>query len=330
MNIIVRNERISDYSPIANVNYEAFLAWHPDNQYVSEPLMVGLLRHNSLYDPELSLVAELEGKIIGHALFSPFRFVVLGREEKGVVLGPIAVDPKFQRAGVGKFLIQEGHRKALEKGFSFSLLCGHTDYYPKFGYKTKMFSLSGSKVSINRDRFNHEDFRERPVNEQDIPWMVGAWQKMHGKDNLALFPGFHISEWSNHGFQCRCTVVLKGGQILGYARYVKSDPLSIKDLVVLDGGMPDMLAYLAWKHYGKPQGDIHLSLSDETVNRGISGSESFKAENKQAAHGAFMIKVLDEQNSSISEYCRQVENGDMKPGIIVFPPMFDVDDGRVD
>lgn len=101
MDIKIRRERISDYNSIANVNYEAFPGWHPDNQYVSEPILVDLLRHNSMFDPELSLVAELNGKIIGHVLFSPFRFIVLGEEQLGAVLAPVAVMPEFQHKGIG-------------------------------------------------------------------------------------------------------------------------------------------------------------------------------------------------------------------------------------
>lgn len=114
-NIKIRSESISDFNSIANVNYEAFPGRHPADRYVVEPLLVDLLRHNSLFDPELSLVAEFDGKIIGHAIFSPFRLIVLGKEQLGVILGPIAVKPEFQHEGVGRLLIEEGHRRAKEK-----------------------------------------------------------------------------------------------------------------------------------------------------------------------------------------------------------------------
>lgn len=216
MDIKIRNERISDFNSVANVNYEAFLGWHPDNQYVSEPILVDLLRHNSMFDPELSLVAEFDGKAIGHVLFSPFRFIVLGREQSGVVLAPVAVKPEYQHKGVGSMLIEEGHKKAKEKGFAFSLLCGHVGYYPKFGYKTGMFSLSGAKVSICLESFNNEGFADRPVNEQDTKWILEAWENQHSCDTLALLPGRNICEWSNHGMQCRCSVVTKNNRILPF------------------------------------------------------------------------------------------------------------------
>lgn len=46
-------------------------------------------------------------------------------------------------------------------------------------------------------------------------------------------------------------------------------------------------------------------------------------------HEAFMIKVLEE-NSDISRYCELLDKREINPGIIIFPNVFDVDDGRVD
>jgi len=68
MDIKIRNERISDFSCIANVNNEAFLGWHPNNQYVSEPILVDFLRHNSMLDPELSLIAECVSEWSNHGI----------------------------------------------------------------------------------------------------------------------------------------------------------------------------------------------------------------------------------------------------------------------
>lgn len=102
-----------------------------------------------------------------YALFSPFRFIVLGNEQLGVVLAPIAVKPEFQCKGVGRMLIEEGHRKARGKGFAFSLLCGHVEYYPRFGYKGEMFSLSGAKISISIDCFNKEGFYDKNSRKQE-------------------------------------------------------------------------------------------------------------------------------------------------------------------
>ncbi|MEN6314810.1 MAG: N-acetyltransferase [Clostridiaceae bacterium] len=329
MDIKIRSERISDYNSIANVNYEAFLGWHPDNQYVSEPILVDLLRHNSMFDPELSLVAELNGKIIGHVLFSPFRFIVLGEEQLGAVLAPVAVMPEFQHKGIGSMLIEEGHKKARERGCAFSLLCGHVGYYPRFGYKTAMFSLSGSKVSINTDHFSNEDFSDRPVNGQDIPWILNAWVRQHGNDDLALLPGKNISEWSNHNLECRSLIVIKNNSILGYVRHDRSNPSNIKELLANSSDVQDILAYIGWKKFGKAQGEIHIAVTAEKMRLVLGNTDTIEVLDEHTAYKAFMIKILD-QDSPISGYCEKAEKGLAKSGIIVFPPVFDVDDGRTD
>ncbi|MFS8501989.1 MAG: N-acetyltransferase [Caldicoprobacter sp.] len=329
MDIKIRSERISDYNSIANINYAAFLGWRPDDQFISEHILASLLRHNSMFDPELSLVAEHDGRVVGHVLFSPFKFIVLGQEQLGVVLGPVAVMPEFQRKGIGSMLIEEGYRKAREKGFAFSLLCGHPNYYPRFGYKTGMFSLSGTKVNINVENFNGEGFMDRPVNEQDISWLVEAWKNQHGTDALALFPGDNITEWSNHGLKCRCSVVIKNDRILGYVRYVRSNILNIKELLAKDEDIPDILAYLASKEYSKAQGEMHVALPAEKLQISLGNSHNFEVVDRRTSSQAFMIKVLD-QDSPIASYCERVEKGLLKPGIIVFPVMFDIDEGRTE
>ena len=327
MDIKIRSERISDYNSIANVNYAAFLGWRPDDQFISEHLLVSMLRHNSTFDPELSLVAEHDGRVVGHALFSPFKFIVLGQEQWGVVLAPVAVMPEFQRKGIGSMLIEEGHRKAREKGFAFSLLCGHPTYYPRFSYKTGMFSLSGTKVNINMENFKGQGFTDRPVSEQDISWLVEAWKSQHGMDALALFPGDNITEWSNHGFKCRCLVVIKNDRILGYVRYVKANILNIKELLVRNEDIPDLLAYLAWKEYGKAQGEMHVALPVERLQAPLGSTGNYEIFDRQTSDKAFMIKILDHE-SPIVTYCERVEKGLIKPGIIIFPAMFDIDEGR--
>lgn len=328
MKITIRNERISDYNSIANINYGAFLGWHPDNQYVSEPVLVDFLRHNSRYDPEMSLIAEVDGQPVGHVLFSPYEFMVLGREQKGVVLAPIAVKPEFQRLGIGKMLIEEGHRRARQKGYSFSLLCGHTEYYPRFGYKTKMFSLSGSKAVLNKESFDPEGYSARPVNAKDLSWIIYMWNNLHRDDSLALFPGYSISEWNNISPGCRSTMILKHGQVVAYVRYSYFKGLNIKELLTDLGDIQEVLSYLAFTHYGKPQGEMHVALEADKLHK-LLHSREMQIADAWYCHEAFMIKVLDDE-SDIGRYCDLLEKREINPGIIIFPNVFDMDDGRVD
>lgn len=328
MNIKIRSEKSSDYIGVANVTYEAFLGWHPDNQYVSEPVLVDLLRHGSGYNPELSLVAEMDGKIAGHALFSPYKFIVQGNETKGAVLAPISVHPDYQRMGIGKKLIEEGHNRLKQLGHTFSLLCGHDSYYPRFGYKTRMFSEKGSKVSINAGQFNCDSYSLRPVSTRDLPWIIEKWHQCHSSDRLALFPGENISEWHNHGIGARCSVVVREKQSIGFVRYDNSS-FCIKELLAEDEDVFDILTYFAHKKYGKPGGDLHTTISCEYLHTLSKGNRNIKITDQNAAYTAFMIKVLI-NGTLMEDYCAKVESGALKPGLIVFPPMFDIEDGRVE
>lgn len=98
--IVIRPEQPTDYAAIAAVHVRAF-----ENR-ASEALIVPLHRHRRAFDPDLSLVAEADGRIVGHALFSPQTIRLLGADVPAVNLAPIAVDGAWQRAGVGGRLIR--------------------------------------------------------------------------------------------------------------------------------------------------------------------------------------------------------------------------------
>lgn len=139
MNINIRSEKPEDYNQIANLNYNSFCDWHPNN-YKAEPLMVSLLRHSQYYDKDLSIVAELDGKIVGHVLFSIFPMVIMKQKVLGAYLAPLCVETSLQKEGIGSILLNEAHKILKKKGVSIALVCGHKDYYPKFGYENKMFA----------------------------------------------------------------------------------------------------------------------------------------------------------------------------------------------
>lgn len=81
----------------------------------------------------LSLVAELDGRVVGHIAFSP---VTMSDETKDWYgLGPVSVHPDFQRKGVGKALIQEGLKRLRAIGAKGCCLVGHPQYYRQFGFE---------------------------------------------------------------------------------------------------------------------------------------------------------------------------------------------------
>ena len=165
--INIRPETRNDCAAIRQVNDLAF-------ERPAEGRLVDNLRQLPEFDPRLSLVAELDGQIIGHALFSPIYIQGKdGEEYPCLSLGPIAVIPEFQKQGIGGRLIELGHRAALELDYTAVLLLGHPGYYPRFGYR------SADKWAITN-----------PWNINGDPWMAielvqGA---LDGKAGLAVYP----------------------------------------------------------------------------------------------------------------------------------------------
>ena len=85
-------------------------------------------------DAVVELVAEDEGEIVGHILFSRIR-VKNGKEEfQAVALAPLAVEPSFHGSGIGGALIREGHVRLKQAGETLSIVLGDPAYYGRFGY----------------------------------------------------------------------------------------------------------------------------------------------------------------------------------------------------
>ncbi|MEE8468201.1 MAG: N-acetyltransferase [Planctomycetota bacterium] len=82
----------------------------------------------------VSLVAELEGVIVGQILFSPVEIQGEQSNVSGVGLAPMAVLPDHQRSGIGGELVRAGLASCRELGEMRVVVLGHPDYYPRFGF----------------------------------------------------------------------------------------------------------------------------------------------------------------------------------------------------
>ncbi len=325
MNIILRSERPEDYNKIANLNYNSFNEWRTSS-YKAEPLIVSALRHSQYYDNELSIVAELDGDIVGHALFSIFPFIVMKEKRTGAFLAPICVDTKLQKQGIGKMLIEEGHKRLQNKGVSVALLCGHENYYPKFGYENKMFALSGVNISINAENVNTDRITERSIKNVDLEWITEQWQSIHKDDRLALYPGDTISQWFNHSLIYRSSMVYEDNILLGYIRYRNTYPLEIKELLTTEDNAEKIIAYIMKENLKRTKGDVILSVSLESASKLLKNNENLKIEEKIITGNAFMMKIIDKSDSLITQYFQEAKSDIKKLGIFTFPPMLEIDD----
>ena len=126
--MIIRQENKNDEKQVYEVVKIAFeSAEHSDG---SEQDLVESLRKSTAFISELSLVAEINGEIIGHIMFTEIRI----HNQIAIALAPLSVLPNFQKQGVGTSLITEGHRIAKQLGFSYSVVLGSENYYPRLGY----------------------------------------------------------------------------------------------------------------------------------------------------------------------------------------------------
>ncbi|WP_447761691.1 GNAT family N-acetyltransferase [Sphingopyxis panaciterrae] len=85
-------------------------------------------------DTLVSLVAERDGAIVGHVLFSRMGIEADGAELSGAGLAPVSVVPERQGQGVGDALIRAGLDALRKQGVAISFVLGHESYYPRFGY----------------------------------------------------------------------------------------------------------------------------------------------------------------------------------------------------
>ena len=118
----IREERPDDIPAIRGVNNRAF-------GQTQEANLVDALRSNGAV--LLSLVAALDGQVVGHILYSPASIGDVG----GSALGPLAVLPPHQRRGIGSKLVEAGNQYMKDAGWPFIIVLGHSHFYPRFGFK---------------------------------------------------------------------------------------------------------------------------------------------------------------------------------------------------
>ncbi|OKH31875.1 GNAT family N-acetyltransferase [[Phormidium ambiguum] IAM M-71] len=127
--MIIRNEKDADIEVITEVTIAAFKN-HPISNHTEQFIIHALRAAGAL---TISLVAEIDRKIVGHIAFSP---VTISDGTTGWYgLGPISVLPDYQKQGIGKSLINEGLSLLKKMGAQGCALVGDPNYYKRFGFK---------------------------------------------------------------------------------------------------------------------------------------------------------------------------------------------------
>lgn len=133
MDLHIREENPEDYPAVFDLIERAFR----DEKYTDhqEHFLVERLRKSDAFVPGLSLVCELDNRIIGYILLTELKIKNSKEEITSLGLAPVAVLPEFQGKGIGGKLIETAHEKAKALGYTSIILLGHEKYYPKFGYR---------------------------------------------------------------------------------------------------------------------------------------------------------------------------------------------------
>ena len=127
--VLIRSETSAGVSAIAEVTVAAFKTLEISNhteQFIIEALRVAKAL-------TISLVAEVNGRVVGHIAFSPV--TISDGTQNWYGLGPVSVLPEYQRQGIGKVLIREGLSRLKDMNAQGCCLVGHPDYYRKFGFR---------------------------------------------------------------------------------------------------------------------------------------------------------------------------------------------------
>jgi putative acetyltransferase len=158
--VAVRQELPHDAVEIRAVTVAAFSA--SPFGYHGEAGLIERLR--SACSNVLSLVAEHEQHVVGHALFSPVVIQASTSSGSGMGLGPVAVLPECQGRGIGSLLITKGLEVLRERDTTFVCVFGHPGFYPRFGFQSAaLFGIDSEFGGASDGTFQILWLKDRPA-----------------------------------------------------------------------------------------------------------------------------------------------------------------------
>jgi len=253
--MIMRREELADRRPVENLTREAF--WGTRGPRCDEHLLVRRLRESDAFVPELDVVAEVDGTLVGNILFSRAQVVGEGGTWDVLTFGPLSVLPERQGSGVGGALMRHTLAEAARLGHRAVVVFGHPDYYPRFGF------VRGSEAGIRAPGGVTFD------SLMALELVDGGLDGVHGEFHED--PAFHINPAEADVFD---------------ATFPAKEPATLTPVDVLDGHVPaSVLEALRAHEIGNLQAVRLFSYAEMTMWDGIGvvGGDALRA--PMAAHG---------------------------------------------
>ncbi|MBR0501566.1 MAG: GNAT family N-acetyltransferase [Bacteroidales bacterium] len=190
--MIIRLETPADYREVENLTREAF--WNVYRPGCTEHYVLHCYRDNPDFIPELDLVMEEAGRIIGHVMFSKAGLVLPdGSNKPSWTFGPISIHPDFKRKGYGLRLLKHALDKARGMGIGFLCMEGNIDFYKHAG-----FDLAGKRG------IHYHDLPK----EEDVPFflaqeLIPGWLKANGIEDATYCPpkGYFVADEDPEAFE---------------------------------------------------------------------------------------------------------------------------------
>lgn len=146
--LVIRKETEADYAAVESMTRDAFY-----NFYVPgcvEHYLVHIMRAHEDFIPELALVLELDGEIIGNMMYTKASLTDEAGEKKNILtFGPICIKPAYQRRGYGKMLMGRSFERARELGYDVIVIFGAPMNYVSSGF----VSCKRHNICLEGDRY---------------------------------------------------------------------------------------------------------------------------------------------------------------------------------
>lgn len=302
----VRPETAADYAAVARVHVRAF------GDRADEAVIVALLRQRASYTPGLSLVAEVDGVIAGHVLFTPGILPLMGQAVPAVLLAPLAVDPAFQRRGIGGALIEAGHEAARQHGAALSLLLGHPEYYPRFGYQVQSYGIARCVVDVAALPATGPLTARKPA-AADLPALMRLWEHEEGAVDFSLRPDAALLDWLSPNPLITATVYERGGSVVGFTRIHQAAPAEPRLLLAADVSAAQAMAHAIASSAAVQSLTLPLHPASASAALGTAAVRTF-----DPALAAELIP------GALGGYLAGVRAGQRPPGRPLWPTAFDL------